>query len=126
MTCLEWISLIIIVMICIKLIVVWMNPVSWKSVVNSVDARTAVTKTVGIILAAIILRCLLQELTIVQIFASMALMMALMMIQFAGYGREMIELSEKLLNDRSWIKKVWLSLVLWIGLMIWVLYDIFV
>ncbi|MCA9407509.1 MAG: hypothetical protein KC733_02375 [Candidatus Omnitrophica bacterium] len=126
MTCLEWISLIIIVMICIKLIVVWMNPVSWKSVVNSVYARTAVTKTVGIILAAVILRCLLQELTIVQIFASMALMMALMMIQFAGYGREMIELSEKLLNDRSWIKKVWLSLVLWIGLMIWVLYDIFV
>ena len=120
------IALIFVVFALIKLIVICINPQSWKSVVKSIYAKPILTTGLCLVIAAVILRCLLQELTIIQIFASMTFMMALMMMQFAAMGNEIVELSDKFLNDRSIMKKIWLPLSIWIILMIWVLYEIFV
>lgn len=120
------IALIFIIFAIIKLVIISINPMSWKSVVKKIYIKPFVTATVGLIMAAVILRYLLEELTIVQVFASMTFMMALMIVQFAGLGNEIVELSDKFYNDRSILKKVWLSLILWIALMGWVLYEIFV
>lgn len=80
----------------------------------------------GLIAAVVILQFLLKELTIIQIFAAMTFMMALMMIQFAAFGKEIVELSDKFFEDRSIIKKAWIAITIWIVLMGWVLYEMFV
>ena len=55
-------------------------------------SKPMVTTVLALIVAIVILRILLQELTIVQVFAAMTFMMALMMVQFASYGKEIIEI----------------------------------
>ena len=126
MTPIEIIALIFIIFALVKLVVIFINPMSWKSVVKKIYVKPVVTTAVGLVGMAVILRYLLEELTIVQIFASMTFMMALMMIQFSALGHEIVEMSDKFFNDRDILKKVWLSLALWIVLMGWVLYEIFV
>ena len=125
MTPIEIIALVFIVFVLIKLVVIWNNPLNWKPVVTAVYGKPAVTIVVALALGVIILRYLLVELTIVQIFASMTFMMALMAVQFALFGKELTELSDKYFEDRAMLKKAWLSIILWLLLIAWVLYEIF-
>lgn len=122
----EIIALIFIGLVVIKLVIVLPSPQTWKSVVKKIYSKPAVTMTAGLAAAGIILSYLLDELTIVQIFAAMTFMMALMMIQFAAFGKELEGLMDKFYDDRSLIRKAWFSIVLWISLIAWVLFDIFV
>ena len=126
MTPIKIIALIFIIFIVIKLVVICIKPASWRPVVKTIYGNSVVTSIAAFILAIVILRYLLEELTIVQIFASMTFMMALMMVQFALLGNEVMALADKFLNDRSMLRKVWLSLALWIILIGWVLCEIFV
>ena len=126
MTPIEIIALTFIVFGLIKLVVIWNNPVNWKPVVKGVYGKPVVTMAVALVLGAVILRYLLEELTIVQIFASMTFMMALIMLQFAALGRELTEWCEQFFNDRAMLKRIWFYLIVWLILMGWVLYEIFV
>ncbi|MFC1703879.1 hypothetical protein ACFL1E_03720 [Candidatus Omnitrophota bacterium] len=125
MTPVKIIALVFILFALVKLLVIAINPKSWKGVVKKFYAKPLYITVIALILGVVILRSLLQELTIVQIFASMTFMMVLMMVQFAAYGKEITEISDKFLNNRNILKKIWLSLSIWLILMIWVLVDIF-
>ena len=126
MTPVKIIALIFIVFALVKLLVICIDPASWKSVVKTIYGKPIYTIGLSLIAALVVLMFLLQEITIVQIFASMTFMMVLMMVQFAALGNEIVELSDRFLSDRNIIKKMWLSLSIWIVLMIWVLYELFV
>ena len=126
MTPVKVIALVFIVFALVKLLVIWIKPKSWKAFVKKIYAKPIYTKIAALILALVILRYLLQELTIVQIFAAMTFMMALMMLQFASFSKEILELSDQFLKDRKILKKVWLSLSIWIILMGWALYELFI
>lgn len=126
MTPVKMIALVFIVFALVKIAVICVNPLSWKAFVRKIYGKPAVTAIVSLIMAAVILRYLLRELTIVQVFASMTFMMALMMAQFAMLGNEIIGLSDRFLNDRTIIKKMWVPITIWIALMGWVLYELFV
>lgn len=126
MSPLKILALFFIIFALVKLLVICARPEAWKSFIKKIYAKPAYTSIIALIAAAVILRYLLQELTMVQIFASMTFMMALMMVQFAALGNEVIELADKFLKDRNIIKKMWLSLSVWIVLMVWVLYEIFI
>ena len=117
---------VFVVFALIKLVVIWMNPASWKSVVKAIYGKPVITIVVSLIAGVGILMALLQELTIVQIFASMTFMMALMMMQFAALGEEVSEIVDKFLDDKRLLKKIWFVLLVWIILMGWTLYEIFV
>ena len=126
MTPVKIIALVFIIFALVKLLVICVNPSSWKSFIKKFYSKPIFTIVLALAVAVVILRYLLAELTIVQIFASMTFMMALMMVQFAALGNEIVELSDRFLNDRNIIKKMWLSLSIWIILMVWVLYELFV
>jgi len=126
MTPVKIIALCFIVFALVKLLVICIDPASWKSVIKTIYAKPVYTIGLSLIAALGILTFLLQEMTIVQIFASMTFMMALMMVQFAALGNEIVELSDRFFNDRNIIKKMWFPLSIWIILMVWVLYEIFV
>ena len=95
MTPVKIIALIFVVFALIKLVVIGINPTHWKGVVKKIYVKPISTTVFSLLLGAIILRYLLEELTIVQIFASMTFMMALMMIQFAALGKEVVEITDQ-------------------------------
>ena len=126
MTPVEIIALVFVVFALIKLAVIAVNPSSWISAVKNIYAKPVMLTGVALILGAIVLKYLLEELTIVQIFAAMTFMMALMMIQFAALSNEIKDIAERFLKDRNLLRRLWLPLILWIALMAWVLFEIFV
>ncbi|MCK5178520.1 MAG: hypothetical protein KAR32_03245 [Candidatus Omnitrophica bacterium] len=126
MTPVKIIALVFIVFALVKLLVICIDPASWKSVIKTIYTKPIYTTVFSLIAALVILKFFLQEMTIVQVFASMTFMMALMMAQFAVLGKEIIELSERFFSDRSIMKKLWLPISIWIALIAWALYEIFV
>jgi len=126
MTPIKILALLVAVIVAIKLLIILVQPKSWLSVVKKVYAKPVLTMILALVAAGIILKYLLVELTIIQIFAVMSFMMALMAIGVAAYGKEIIDLAEKLLQDRNVIKKAWLSIVVWIILIVWVFLALFV
>jgi len=120
------IALVFVVFALLKLVVILINPLSWKPVIKACYSRPQYTQLIALIVGIIILHFLLKELTIVQIFASMTFMMALMMVQFAAYGKELINFTDKFFEDRNVLKKAWFSIMIWILLMIWVVVELFV
>lgn len=79
---------------------------------------------IALLLAAVVLKYLLAELTIVQIFAVMSFMAFLMVIGVAFYAKETTTMINKLLKDRNVLKKGRLAITIWTVLMIWVLYEL--
>jgi len=125
MTPIEILALIVAVMGAVKLVFVFVKPAAWMGVVKKVYGKPVYTMGAAIILGVIILTFLLEELTIVDIFAVMSFIMVLMMLGVAALGDEVIALSDKVLQNKDMIKKMWLSAVVWAILIIWVLLEIF-
>ena len=81
----------------------------------------------SLVIAVIALIFLLEELTIIQIFAVMLFAMFLIAIGFAPFSKDMLKVVEnKMLKDKNIWKRNWLSIVIWIILIVWVLYALFV
>ncbi|MBU0469122.1 MAG: hypothetical protein KKD07_09340 [Candidatus Omnitrophica bacterium] len=125
MTPLQIIALAFVVFAFLKIIIILKDPQAWISFVKALYSKPLLVSLISLVVAGIILKCLLQELTIIQIFASMTFMMAMMMVQFAAFSQEIIELSDKFLKDRAVMRKAWLSLSVWIVLMVWVIIEVF-
>ncbi|MDP3881697.1 MAG: hypothetical protein Q8Q31_02360 [Nanoarchaeota archaeon] len=121
---LEWMALIVVAIGIIKLLVILINPKKWASVVSGIYGNPALTTIISVILGTLTLNYLLEELTIVQIFASMLFFTFLMLIGIAAYGKDMAPVVNKILKDRNILKRGWFAIALWIFLIIWVLYSI--
>ena len=121
MTPIQIMALIVALLGAIKTIVVLIKPKAWvDKVVKPIYANPMVTSIVALIIGGVSLWYLLQELTIVQIFASMLFFMALMLLGFAAFSKDTLAFAQKLLKDKECIKRSWLLLILWIALLIWV------
>ena len=126
MTPVKVLALIVASLVAIKLVIIFIQPKSWLPVVKTCYGKPIITIPIALIAAGVILMYLLAELTIIQIFAVMAFMMALMAAGVASYGKEIVELSEKLLQDKVALRKAWVSIVAWLVLTVWGFYEIFV
>lgn len=124
MTPIEIMALIVAIVSLIKIIVILVNPRYWKEVAHVLYKNQAITTIISIILAAVVLKFLLTELSIIQIFATTLFLMLIMIIGFSAYSKEMLQLADKVLNNRDVLKKAWVSLIIWIALIAWVIYSI--
>ena len=73
----EIIALIIAVIAAIKIITILIQPKVWANVVETIYANPIATAIIALLLAIVVLKYLLVELTIVQIFAVMAIIVLL-------------------------------------------------
>jgi len=114
---LAWIFLIVAA---VKLIVVLVSPKIWlNSVVRKIWKNSFLAGLVSFVLAVVCLYILLQELTIVQIFAVMLFVSLLAALGIAAYSKEVVGLAEKLMKDKKILKKSWFYLLIWIALVVW-------
>ena len=121
----EVMAIIVVFLAAIKLITLIINPRIWLKIVKTVYGNRFLTPVVSLVLAVVVLRYLLAELSLAHIFAVMLFFMLIASISVSAYSKDMLALSEKLLKDRNIVMKAWLALLVWIVLIIWVLYSIF-
>ena len=123
MTPIEVMALIFVLLGIVKLVVVFASPRSWLKVVKLVYKIPWLTASVALVLTFTTLGYLLRELTIVQVFAVLLFTCFLMMLGWAPFSKEMIELKERLAT-RTALKRAWLAIIVWVILLIWALYAI--
>jgi hypothetical protein len=127
MTPIEIMALIVVVVSIIKLIVVMVNPRAWiRGVGRKVYAVPAITMPVLTILTSVGLYYLLQELSIVQIFASFLVFWFVMLMALLPFGRAFLPAIESAYstNKEAW-KKSGLVMIIWIILLILALRELF-
>ena len=125
MTPVEIMAFIVAALIGIKLLVIMINTKNWMPVVKAVYGNPAITQLVALVLGGISLWYLLQEMTIVQIFAVMFFFMMLMLVGFAAFSKDLMGLANKLLKEPNVLKRSWLATTIWVVLVIWVLWALF-
>ena len=125
MSPLEILALLVIVLGGIKILVISSNAKSWLKVVKTIYGAPHITLFVALVIGVVSLWILLQELSIVQIFASMLFFMSLMAIGFSLYSQEMIGLAEKILAKNNVLRRSWAMMLVWVVLVVWVVWEIF-
>jgi len=78
------------------------------------------------IVAGVTLFFLLQELTIVQIWATMFFSVVLIVMGLAPYTKSMREVEIKWHSETGAVKMRWFVSIVWIAISIWVLIELFV
>lgn len=80
---------------------------------------------IALLVAALSLYYLLQELTIVQILATMFFTASLMVMGAISYSEEIRKMANSLLKNRNIIKKSWLAILVWLIILVWGLFELF-
>ena len=122
-TTIEWFALVIVVAALIKIAVILVKPKAWMSFAAKFWKKPKPIGIISLILAAVVLYYLLQEITIVQIFASLLFFSLLLVMGFAPYIKELLSITRK--NMKKIIKESRLYILVWLLLIIWVLWEIF-
>ena len=125
MTPIEWMAAVIAIIVVIKLLVIVIKPSAWMKVVKLVYSNPIVLMVLGLIIAAGSIWYLLEEVTIVQIFAVMVFVSGLAMMTVAVYAKEVVAMASKMLKNKQFLSKAWLSIIIWLLLAVWVLKVLF-
>jgi len=124
-TPIEWIVTIFAVIGLIKLFVIMVSRKSWWGLTKGVYGNPGITGFVSLVLAAVVLWFLLQELTIVQIIAAGVFMVLLMGFAFMTHAKELMTLAKKMIYGKKFSGGLWLYILIWVVLLLWALYEIF-
>ncbi|MBU0957991.1 MAG: hypothetical protein KKF56_04240 [Nanoarchaeota archaeon] len=119
-TTVEIFALIIAIVSAIKILVIIWNPGKWIDGVKKLYVNPVVTSVVSLILAGVVLYYLLAEVTIVQIFAVLLFVALLAGSSLAVYSNEFFGLASKMMKGDV-LKRAWLPILIWVGLIVWVL-----
>lgn len=126
MTPIEIMALIAAIIVPIKLIMVWRSQKSWfNTVTKRYWGNAIVTTILSLIVVVVTLFYLLQELTIVQIWAATLFAMALISLGLAPFSKYMLNVEKKWFTETNVIKTGWVAAIVWLVLVIWVLYTLF-
>ncbi len=127
MTPIEVLATIFGVLILIKLLLSIINPQIRVRIAEAfLSKNTAVLTIIYLILIGVIGYYVLSSLTIVEVAAAMMLLSGLMSIFFVQYPEIMRSLLKESLKSRQdFLRKNWLSFVIWGLFAIWTLYEIF-
>ena len=121
----EFIATVLALVVLIKIIVIIINKKIWlDKVAEPVYKNSKASSVVLIILALVILYYLLQELSIIQIYAVVAFSSALIGFGLMRYSKEFLQTIRKVYSKKldSWS---WVSIIIFVILSLWVLNNIF-
>lgn len=110
---------LLIVLACVKLLVVFVDAKVWLRFAKRIYARPAITSSVALLLAAVVLYLLLQSgLTIVQVLAVTVFVALLLVVGVAPYARALFDWLETQ-SLPAMLRQQWLYIVIWVLLMAW-------
>ncbi len=122
----ETIALIIIVVAAIKIFVLLMKPMAWMNFAKKIYlTNPKLTQVIYLVLAAIVLYYLLQEMTIVQILAVAAFMSLLIGVGLMPIMGDLFKKYEGIIKRGNMWKDSWLYTLIWIILLAWGVKELF-
>ena len=126
MTPIEIMAFIAAIIVPIKLIMILRSQKSWFNTVTKRYWNNAVVTTIlSLVVVIVTLFYLLQELTIVQIWAVTLFAMALISLGLAPFSKYMLNVEKKWFTEINVLKTGWVAGIVWVALILWVLYAIF-
>jgi hypothetical protein len=124
-TAVEIIALILLALGVVKMIVLLISPKSWLNLAKKLYNNKLVFQLVCLVLAAVVFYFLLQELTVIQIFAAMAFVALFIGVGLADPAKRIVSLYRKQIKEKTLLRSNWLYIILWIALMAWVFLELF-
>lgn len=122
----ETIALIIIVIATIKIFVLLVKPMAWMNFAKKIYlTNPRLTQIISLVLAAVVLYYLLQEITIIQILAVMVFISLLLVMGIAPIMGNLIKKYEAMIKRGNIWKDSWLYTLIWIALMAWGVKELF-
>ncbi len=129
MTPVEIIALVFVVLSVIKLVVLSVSPKAWYGPSNPIVSliwNKVSAAVLSLVIGAVVLFYLLAEISIVQVFATIVFAFLLAILTISPDIKKLFEtLTTHLEKEKNFLSKYWLSAIVWIGLMIWVVWEIF-
>lgn len=123
MTPIEILATIFAVIVIVKLAVFIAKPGLWMKWAGAMLKNEVLTTLTYLVLAVIVGYYIFAVLTVVQVAAVTLWVSMLIGIGFVPYSKILLKTSDELLSVG--ISKAWLSMLIWAGLAIWVLYAVF-
>lgn len=126
MTALEVIATILAVLVLVKISVVLVNPGLWmKKVAAPIFDNPALATAVYAGLTIVVGYFVFASLTIVEVAAVMAFTALLMGLGMLPYAKPFLKIAEEMAANRSeLLRNAWLSIVIWVGISLWVLASV--
>ena len=124
MTAIENIAWIIVIVSVIKLIILLINPGAWMNFAKKLYSKPGQLKVITLVLAIIVFYYLIQEITIIQIFATMAFLALVIVIGLASDIAPLIKKYDALIKSGNLWKQFWLYTLIWAILLIWAIKDL--
>jgi hypothetical protein len=126
MTPIEIMAFIAAIIVPIKIIMLLRSQKSWfNTVTRRFWGNAVVTTILSLIVVIVTLYYLLQELTIIQIWAVMLFAIALISLGLAPFSKYMLDVEQKWFTETNVLKIGWFAAIVWLVLIIWVLYTLF-
>ena len=123
MTPVQIIALITAVAILVKIIVVSVSRGSWIKIIDKLYARP-ICALVYFALAALVLYYLLQEISIIQIFAVLAFIALIGGAGIMIYAPNEIKAMAKKVLKKKISGGIFIFLILWVVLAVWAIYEV--
>ena len=122
LTSVDLIALVFVVIAFIKLIVLVFNKKGWyNGVAKPVYSNPVLSELLLLIIGATLFYFISQELTIVQIFATVGLAAVLFAIALLQYSHEFMTFIREV-YDQEFSRIHWVHLIAWLALLVWVFY----
>ena len=112
--------------ILLKISIVLINPRGWFKVADAILRNTIITTIVYLVLAVIVGYYILRNFSIVQVAAVMLFSSILIGLGMLPFSETLLTIRDEMLRSRSDIlRKTWFTLLIWIAIALWTLYEVF-
>ena len=124
MNTIEIFAWIVVLVSAIKLITIIISPKSWINFASKIWKNPKIIALVSLVLGAVVFYYLIQEITIVQIFAVILFVMFIFALTFAVYSKEFYPMLQKFAKEKEIFKKGWLPIIIWAVLIVWAVKEL--
>ncbi|MFH1325799.1 MAG: hypothetical protein ABIH49_03485 [archaeon] len=121
---LQWFAFILAAFALIKISVILVNGKAWLKFAKWIWQKPAVTGIIFFLLALVVFYYLIQQMTIVQIFAVMLFVTLLFGSAMSPYVKHFLKLGDSLVSKKA-IRNYWPEVIIWVILSLWALKEIF-
>jgi hypothetical protein len=122
----EIIAVIFAIFILLKISIVLINPTGWSKLADAIIRNSIITTIVYIFIAIVVGYFIFRTFSIVQVAAIMLFSSILIGLGLIPFSETFLSIRDEMMVSRSNIlRKTWLTLLIWIAIALWTLYEVF-
>jgi len=122
----EIIAVIFAIFILLKVSIILINPHGWSRLADAILSNKIITTTAYLLIAVIVGYFIFRNFSIVQVAAIMLFSSILIGLGLLPFSEIFLTIRDEMLESRWYIlRKTWFTLLIWITIAVWTLYEVF-